>query len=276
MECSEEGAGTGPAGQKGAVLIIAEQDSRNHYRTLSLQGEKIDLCDFSDGPDALHRRRPDVIVLDCGARSCKGLRMLRCIKTLYPQVPVIFLTRLSSENVVMSAYKSGAREFFRKPVSIAEVRSAVRGLLRIRRSSNGSRERFVSKVRADHHDSALCMKAASSNMPAGILAVVNYLEDHPSSPLTLAQMAKMSCLSKYHFARLFKKLTGLAPGQFAAAVRIEQAQTLLGTTDLSVKEVAGAVGFRDVGAFSRKFRRFVGMAPASYKACRKRGPADTA
>lgn len=63
------------------------------------------------------------------------------------------------------------------------------------------------------------------------------------SALCLPTMAEIANLSPYHFARTFRGVTGVPPGEFLTAVRLERAKHLLLGTDLNVAEVCFEVGY---------------------------------
>jgi len=79
--------------------------------------------------------------------------------------------------------------------------------------------------------------------------------------LSLEEMAEIAYLSPYHFARTFKRATGVSPGEFGSAVRLQRAKELLLTTDLSASEVCFEVGYRSFGTFSTRFTQLVGVSP---------------
>jgi AraC family transcriptional regulator len=107
--------------------------------------------------------------------------------------------------------------------------------------------------------------------PNGVLprkrlhAVVEYIEDHLATGLTLTQMAVAAHLSPYHFARQFKESTGLPPHQYVVARRVERAQELLRAGNLPLADVAVSVGFSDQSQFGRHFKRIVGATPAQFR-----------
>ncbi len=81
------------------------------------------------------------------------------------------------------------------------------------------------------------------------------------SPLPLQEMAEIAGLSPFHFARVFRGLTGIPPGQFLSALRLERAKELLLTTDLSVTDICFEVGYDSLGTFTTRFTQFVGLPP---------------
>jgi AraC family transcriptional regulator len=97
-------------------------------------------------------------------------------------------------------------------------------------------------------------------------AVLEYIEEHLDAGLTLEQMAAAAHLSPYHFARQFKRATGLPPHQYVIARRVERARHLLqGGGDLSLAEVAARAGFSDQSQFSHHFKRHVGVRPGQFR-----------
>jgi AraC family transcriptional regulator len=85
--------------------------------------------------------------------------------------------------------------------------------------------------------------------------VVEDVEEHLDTGLTLEQIAAVAHLSLYRFARQFKAATGLPLHQYVIARRVERAQQLLREGDLSLAEVAAHAGFSDQSQFSRHFKR---------------------
>jgi AraC family transcriptional regulator len=97
-------------------------------------------------------------------------------------------------------------------------------------------------------------------------AVLEYIEEHVGSELALDNLAAVTHLSPYHFARMFKASTGLPPHQYLIRRRVERAKTLLRSgDDLSLAEVAARTGFWDQGHFTRHFRRLVGVTPKRFR-----------
>jgi AraC family transcriptional regulator len=104
-------------------------------------------------------------------------------------------------------------------------------------------------------------------LPRGRLrAVVEYIEEHLDAGPTLEQMATVAHINRYHFARQFKRATGLPPHQFVIARRVERAKQLLqGGGDYTLAQVATHVGFSDQSQFCHHFRRFVGVTPGQFR-----------
>jgi transcriptional regulator GlxA family with amidase domain len=92
-----------------------------------------------------------------------------------------------------------------------------------------------------------------------------WIPDHLDEDLTVPALARRACMSDRNFARAFRRETGLTPGAYVEAARIERARIALETGDLPVEEVARQAGFGTVETMRRAFRRQVGVSPAEYR-----------
>ena len=72
-------------------------------------------------------------------------------------------------------------------------------------------------------------------------------------------------LSESHLQRLFKQATGLALGHLLAEKRLQRAANLLTSTNLSIKEIACAVGYEHGSSFTRAFGKRFEQAPRYYR-----------
>lgn len=82
---------------------------------------------------------------------------------------------------------------------------------------------------------------------------------------TLDDLAKMAMFSKFHFARMFRRVTGLPPRRFLYALRLQEAKRLLVTTSMSVADISHEVGYASVGTFTSRFTSSIGVSPAHYR-----------
>lgn len=87
----------------------------------------------------------------------------------------------------------------------------------------------------------------------------DYIEANLSRNVSLAELAQLAGLSRFHFARSFKRSTGLPPHQYLIRRRIERAKELLALGMLPVSEIAASVGFSGAVPLARTFRRLTGM-----------------
>jgi AraC-like DNA-binding protein len=96
-----------------------------------------------------------------------------------------------------------------------------------------------------------------------------YIDVRFASPIDLGNIADEACFSKFHFARLFRKIYGKTPHQYLTNARIDKALHLL-ESGAAVKEACFAVGFDSVSSFTGLFKRRIGMTPAAFQRERRR------
>ncbi|MGH3661438.1 MAG: helix-turn-helix domain-containing protein [Micromonosporaceae bacterium] len=102
--------------------------------------------------------------------------------------------------------------------------------------------------------------------------VIENMKQNLSEPLTIDDMARTAMFSKFHFSRIFRRVTGLSPGRFLSAMRLQKAKELLLATSLNVVDISYQVGYNSVGTFSSRFTRSVGLSPTAYRQVRGISP----
>lgn len=94
-----------------------------------------------------------------------------------------------------------------------------------------------------------------------LVRALHYVEEHSEAPLTLGDLAAIACMSKFHFLRCFRALTGLTPHQFLLDLRTRRAAIKLRTTSDPISAIAFDSGFGDLSTFNARFRAVFGVSP---------------
>jgi PAS domain S-box-containing protein len=95
--------------------------------------------------------------------------------------------------------------------------------------------------------------------------VIEHIEKRYADPIDMKAMARLAGLSSTHFNRRFRQLLRITPSRYLHSVRVQVAQGLLTTTDLSVTEIALRTGFYDQSHFTRRFVAITGVSPRAYR-----------
>ena len=95
--------------------------------------------------------------------------------------------------------------------------------------------------------------------------IVDSIEQRLGENPSLDELANEAGLSKYHFHRVFKTVTGLSPGEYVLSRRLAQSVALLSCTTLRTTDIAAELGFFDHSAFSHAFRKAFGRTPTQYR-----------
>jgi AraC-like DNA-binding protein len=91
-----------------------------------------------------------------------------------------------------------------------------------------------------------------------------YLGHHYVEPVQLGDLAKVACISKFHFVRLFTATLGITPHRYQLLLRLSRAKALLREGG-GITQIAHGVGFSDHSHLDRSFRVLMGMTPTQYQ-----------
>ena len=106
---------------------------------------------------------------------------------------------------------------------------------------------------------------AGAGTNAGVAAAVAFARLHSSEPVTVAELAAAARLTASQMDRAIKRTLGLSAKQLLLRMRLEEAVLRLRTTEMPVAQIASECGYYDQSAFTRQFRRVVGMSPGAYR-----------
>lgn len=95
--------------------------------------------------------------------------------------------------------------------------------------------------------------------------VIAAIRERPNDSHSVDTLASLAGMSRSSFARLLLRTAGKAPQKFLTHVRLEEAATLLRSSDLPVKTIAAATGFASRSHFSRAFRGLFRVDPSEYR-----------
>lgn len=95
---------------------------------------------------------------------------------------------------------------------------------------------------------------------------IDYIEENIDNELSLDAIANVANFSKFHFHRIFTIFIGETLFDFIQRIRIEKAAgKLMANPNLSITELAFDVGFGNISAFSRAFKRVFGLSPTEFR-----------
>jgi AraC family transcriptional regulator len=94
---------------------------------------------------------------------------------------------------------------------------------------------------------------------------MDYIQANLMKEITVEELAAAASLSRFHFSRMFKAVTGQSPQRFVGRLRLELSKSLL-RQGRSIADVAHDCGFSSESNFVRSFRRVTGVTPGRYRA----------
>ena len=110
--------------------------------------------------------------------------------------------------------------------------------------------------------------SAKKNELAALQAELEQIEEDNSNisyQLNVEELSDIAHVTKPYFIKLFKHEFGISPIQYINGKKVERAQLLLFTTNMTIKEVAYTLGFSDQNYFIRMFRKLTGTTPQEYR-----------
>jgi AraC family transcriptional regulator len=98
-----------------------------------------------------------------------------------------------------------------------------------------------------------------------VVEAIRLVESDAARPLELKAMAAAAGMSKYHFLRVFRRLTGMTPHQYLISARLRRAALALASSRRPIITIALDSGFGDLSTFNKTFRAVFGRTPTQYR-----------
>jgi AraC-like DNA-binding protein len=133
---------------------------------------------------------------------------------------------------------------------------------------------LVLAIRSDFRTSATAPRWYRASADPRLSAALQAVHENAAHPWTVPELAAVSGLSRAAFARAFREALGQAPMQYLTEWRMTLARDHLRADDLTLTQIAAAVGYGSPFAFAAAFRRHHGDPPGTWRQ-RKRAAADT-
>jgi AraC-like DNA-binding protein len=125
-------------------------------------------------------------------------------------------------------------------------------------------ERVIAAMTGDRHTQS----APTARETQRVVEAIRLVESDMGRPLQLKEMAASASMSKYHFLRVFRRLTGVTPHQYLISARLRRAALALASSRRPVIAIALDSGFGDLSTFNKTFRTTFGLTPTQYRASR--------
>lgn len=104
--------------------------------------------------------------------------------------------------------------------------------------------------------------------------IAEWIDGHFTEPATLERLAEISHGSPYHLQRLFKRFKQMSPSEYVQKRRLEKAEELLRTGELSIKEIGRIAGFGNTAYFITLFKKTNGVTPGQFRRAQRQFEGD--
>lgn len=100
---------------------------------------------------------------------------------------------------------------------------------------------------------------------SNFLGILSRIVRYPEQPVSLNELSQELHMHPTYISNRFKELFGKSPMQVHREMRVQRAKTLLISSEMSVTEIAQAVGFTEIPNFNRLFKSYVGLSPKQFR-----------
>ncbi|MBR2023801.1 MAG: AraC family transcriptional regulator [Clostridia bacterium] len=98
-----------------------------------------------------------------------------------------------------------------------------------------------------------------------LLHAIRYIDTHYKEDITLDNLAKKVAYSRCYFSSIFKKCMGMSIWDYISIKRIEEALTLIKTTDKNITDIALECGFNNPTNFNKLFKKYTNVTPKVFR-----------
>ena len=252
------------------VLLVVE-DNKDLCNLLRLQlDDKYKVYTVGNGVEGLkkvYQYHPDIVVTDQMMPEMTGTEMLQKMRNDFQisHIPVIILTAKNDDEAKINAINMGANAYITKPFNKEYLVARIEQLLsdrKVFRDKIWNQEKLEKPVDNDTYENYLQKKDLQ------FLDKIHHVieENIDNSDFNIDSIADNIGISRSAFFKKLKSLTGLAPVDMIKEVRLNKSVELLKNTDMTVSEVAFAVGFKESGYYGKCFRKKYNQTPTEFMA----------
>lgn len=277
--------------QRLTLLVVEDNDDIREYirESLADEFEVMTAANGLEGLKSAQEKLPDIIISDIMMPEMDGTTMCRTLKEdiLTSHIPVILLTAKDSLTDKEEEYDSGADSYLTKPFSVKLLRARIHNIIKTRRG-------IAAHFMAVPPSVAECGEMKPDNAAAGE-GQMSPGDAHPEDPvkslspldrkfmdkintvieenisledLSVAFIADKMCMSHSTLYRKIMAITGVSTNEYVRHKRMTRAAELFKEEEMTLTEVAFAVGFGSGSSFSKSFKKEIGVSPSEYiKSC---------
>jgi signal transduction histidine kinase/DNA-binding response OmpR family regulator len=247
------------------VLVVEDDEAIRKYlhSELSAVMNVTECCDGQEGWDYIIKNyeKIDLIISDRMMPNMDGLTLCQKVKQNFntSHLPVILITALGTDTDRIAGISNGADAYITKPFNIDVLRTTAINILNTRLALQG---KYTSERKTEEQIDKRDIESPDEHLLNRVIKVINENMDNPD--LSVEDIADKVGISRVHFYRKMKELTGQSPRDFLKAIRLKEAARLLSSKRLDMTSVCATIGFKSLSNFSTCFKATYGMSPSEY------------
>lgn len=257
--------------KKKAVLVEDDEAIRRYVHS-ELSADLV-VYPCSNGQEAwdyivAHPKKVDVVISDIMMPVMDGMTLCQKVKSNFTtnHIPILLMTALGNDADRIAGIANGADAYLSKPFNIDVLKATVLQLMKTRRMLQG---KFQGDKQQEENIDKVEIESPDEHLMKRVMKVINENLDNPD--LSIEGIADQVGVSRVHFYRKMKDLTGQAPRDFIKYVRLKEAARMLSEKKLDITGVSVATGFKSLSAFSTNFKILYGVSPTTWLRQREDG-----
>jgi DNA-binding response OmpR family regulator len=250
--------------RRNAVLVEDDEAIRQYVHSELSKDLIMQLC--GNGQEAWdyivsHPGKVDVVISDIMMPVMDGMTLCQKLKSNFNtnHIPIVLITALGSDADRIAGITNGADAYVSKPFNIDVLRMTVLQLMKSRQLLQG---KFQAEKQQEEHIDKVEIESPDEHLMKRVMKVINENLDNPE--LSVEIIADKVGISRVHFYRKMKDLTGQAPRDFVKYVRLKEASRMLAEKKIDITGVSVATGFKSLSAFSTNFKSLYGVTPTEW------------
>ncbi len=247
-------------------LVLCEDDNAIRSYVRSELSNEFRITEFINGQEGwdyiqLNPDKVDLVITDIMMPVMDGLALCEKIKRNYntSHIPVIMTTALGTDNDRITGLDTGADAYVTKPFNMDVLRSTANSLLSNRNKLQG---KWTANNVTEEHIEKREVQSIDDQLLTRVAKVINEHIDDPN--LNVEAIADKVGISRVHFYRKMKELTGQSPRDFLKTIRLKEAARLLSEKHYDITTVCVETGFKNLSSFSTSFKSVYGISPTEY------------
>lgn len=247
------------------VLVVEDDAAIRQYIHSELAND-FSITECSNGQEGWDyvQRNPDkvdLVISDIMMPVMEGTTLCQNIKTNFntSHLPVILMSAKSSEADRIAGITIGADAYLTKPFNVELLRTTALNIIKQRQMLQG---KFAMAVQKETKIDQVNLTSPDEHLIERVMKCINENLDNPD--LNVEFIADIVGVSRVHFHRKIKEITGQTPHDFIKSIRLKEAARLLSEKHLDISNVSAATGFKSLSTFSTSFKQAFGMTPTEY------------
>jgi len=191
----------------------------------------------------------ELVITDIRMPGLDGLALTGEVRTISPETVIIILSGHAEFDYAQRALKLGVTDYLVKPVKLKEFVKLIETI----------QEKLQTAPDAEP------VSADGSRYSAGMLKALEHIRKNLGSDMSVEEVAEHIHKTPNYFSHLFKKEVGVSFSEYLNRSRIDEAKSLMKTTNLLAYEISEKIGYRDYRYFVEVFKKLEGCPPSEYR-----------